>query len=822
MNDLKFAFRQLRKHPGFTAVAVLTLALGIGANTAIFSLVDHILLKMLPVQHPQELVELRRMTTYGPFSFSYPMFEQLRDRNQVFSGVLTESNTPLHATSDRETETANGQYVSGNYFSLLGVRAWTGRTITPDDDKISDGGGSPVAVISYGLWQRRFGGDPSAIGKQITVEEKPFTIIGVTPPEFFGLQAGSAPDFWIPITTEKSLRTKSSLPEGEFNWLSVLARLKPDVSVEKVRAELDVIFKQILNGKSSQIKDDHDRQIFLSQKIEVSSAATGLSRLRQQFSKPLLILMTIVGLVLLIACANIANLLLARDASRRRELAVRLALGASRFRLMRQFLSESVLLAFLGGLAGLLFAFWGSSFLVAFMSSGGTPLVLHVAPDPHILAFATAASLLTGVLFGLAPALRATQVDVSPVLKENARTVSSLRPGVPLGKVLVVSQVALSLVLVVGAGLFVGSLLNLKTMDAGFNREDVLLANVNPAKAGYNDAQRRNFYRALLQSAKRIPGVRSASLSRVTPVEGGAMSTVASVEGYTAQPNEDKSVYMNNVSPGYFATIGTALLLGRDFSEQDTPNSTKVALINGTMMNYYFRGTNPIGQRVSLGGGEPMEVIGVVEDAKYLDLREQIHRTVYRNCLQSRNVDDSLSLEVRTRGNPHGVVSALRNEIRALASSVPVTGIGTLAQQVERSLLQERLMATLSSFFGALALLLASLGLYGVMSYNVTRRTSEIGLRIALGARRADVTWMVLRETLLLVALGVAIGIPAALTAARLAASQISGLLFGLSATDARTIALAALVLAGVAMLAGYLPARRASKVDPMEALRHE
>ena len=822
IKDIRYAVRGLLKRPGFTATVVLLLALGIGANTAIFSLLDAVLIRMLPVQHAEQLVEVSRTTQQASApSFSYPAFQQFRDRNNVFSDMLAVSRSPLHTTDDPSGEAANGQYVSGNYFSLLGVRAWAGRPLIPEDDQVSNTG-QPVAVISYRLWQRRYGGDSSIVGKQIAVEGKSFTIVGVAPPEFFGLQVGSAQDFWIPFAAEPLLRQNSWLRSGNYYWLSVVGRLKPGVSSEQASADLDLIFKQVLLERASKIDNDQERRQFISQNIQVTSASKGLARLRQQFSKPLLILMVVVAVVLLIACANIANLLLARATSRTREFAVRLALGASRYRLVRQLLTESLLLSLLGGLAGLLLAFWSSSFLVRLMSSAQTPIELELGPNLSVLGFALLASLLTTVLFAVAPALRATQVNVNQALKESALAVSGSRSSTLLGKALVVSQVALSLVLVVGAGLFVRSLRNLKTMDAGFDRDKVLIAGLNPGKAGYKDASLANFYSALIDRTTHIPGVQSASFSMLTPISGARVDYPASVEGHAAQPNEDPTVYVNNVSPKYFETMGTPLLRGRDFSEQDGANGPRVAVINETMMNYYFRGTDPIGRRVALGKDQPMTIIGVVKDAKYESLREVTHRTVYKNCMQEENLAGSLTFEVRTVGDPERIVNALRRELGVVSGNVPLTNPHPLAYQVDQSLIQERMVATLSGFFGLLALLLACVGLYGVLSYNVVRRTSEIGIRMALGAVRRDMIWMVLRESLVLVTVGIAIGIPLAFVATRLAANQISGLLFGLGPTDVRNMALAMLLLAVVTMLAACLPARRATKVDPLVALRYE
>jgi putative ABC transport system permease protein len=819
--DVRFAFRMLRKNPGFASVAVLTLALGIGANTAIFTLIDAVLLRMLPVEDPGRLVELHIEGN----SFSYPAYQQFRDSSSVFSGTFTVSSlyTPLHATTKGQNENAVGQYVSGNYFSVLGVQPVAGRMLLPSDDDASVANPS-VAVISYGYWQQKFGADPSAVGKQMEIEGYPFTIVGVAPPEFSGLQVGSPEQFWVPLAAEPIFHTQSWLPRYSYHWLYVVGRLKPGVTREQAQSNSSVIFRRILEQTAPGIGDAHDRQRYLSQTIQALPAGAGLSRLRTQYSKALLILMVLVGLVLLVACASVASLVLARAAARRKELAVRLALGAGRWRLVRHVLTESLLLGALGGAAGLALAYLGSGYVVGFMSNSPIPVVLNVRPDLRVLAFTLLASMLTGILFGLAPALRATQVDAGPDLKDRAGRDG--RQHARLGKILVVSQVALSLLLLVGAGLFIGTLRNLRTQDAGFNSDNVLLASVNPGKAGFKGAQLVTFYQRLLEGLRQQPGTVSASLSMVTPVAGGGVELSVSVEGYAPTPGEDRSVYVNRVSPGYFATVRTPVLLGRDFSALDTQASPKVALINETMANYYFHGTSPIGRHLTLGtatgGNDALEIVGVVKDSKYMALREAAHRTIFTDCFQQAAMPGSLDLELRSSRDPIGFVGAVRSAVTSLSSAVPVGDFGTLSEQVDRSITQERLVATLSGFFGALALLLACVGLYGLMSYSVGNRTSEIGIRMALGANRARVLWMILREALLLAALGLLVGVPMALAAARLAASQLSGLLFGLSATSSATLLFACAALVASAALAAFIPARRAARTDPVIAIRSE
>lgn len=801
LQDLRYGSRMLAKSPGFTAVVVLSLALGIGANTAIFSLIDAVLLKMMPVRNPEQLVQLTWTAPDGrpDDSFSYPGFEEFRDHNQVFSGVFAfESLDRVNVGVNGQGELVAGQVVSGNYYSVLGVNAVAGRTIGPEDDRVP--GPSPVAVISYNYWKRRFNFDPAVVGKGITLNGSPFTIIGVTPSEFFGLQVGDSVDLSIPtkmlaqVEPEWGVAERSIFEARDTWWLRVMARTKPGVTEKQALANVETLFEQIKNETVGPFPSNVPqlRQEILGTRIRIEPGSRGLSALRQRFSKPLLILMTVVGLVLLIACANVANLLLARSTARQREIAVRLTLGAGRPRLIRQLMTENLLLALCGGACGLLFAFWGTSLLLRLLSSSSTPIALSLAPDARVLCFTALVSLLTGILFGLAPALRATRLNLTPALKESASSPvgAGHRPG--LSRALVALQVALSLMLLISAGLFVRSLQKLKSLDPGFNPEKVLLVSVDPTLIGYKGERSVNLYKGLLEEINAIPGVRAASLSSFSPISSGRWSNIVAVQGYTPQPNEGIGVHVNQVGPGYFKTLRIPVLMGREFTERDAAGAPNVAIINQTMAHYYYGGQNPIGKRFGLGGPETagsLEIVGVVQDAKYNNLREQTPRMAYIPFLQSGA--GNMTFEIRTANDPASVAGAVRQAVQSADKNLPIFDVRTLTQQMDESLIQERLVATLSSLFGLLALSLACVGLYGIMTYTVARRTNEIGIRMALGAQQSDVLWMVMRETLMLIIVGVTIGLPAALVATRL----ITSMLFGLTPSDPPTIFAATLLL---------------------------
>ncbi len=844
----------LAKNPAFAAVAVLSLALGIGANTAIFSLIDAVLLKMLPVQNPQQLVLLDWASHGWPndimhslsgnmnqdksgrvtsTSFSYPAYEQIRARNQVFSSVLAlaGNGSELNVGYNGEPRWSQGQLVSGTFFPTLGVQPVLGRVLTPDDDRI---GASAVAVISYGYWQRRFGRDPAILGRTITVNGVPVSIVGVGPPEFYGVQPGRAVDVWLPLHTQPQVEPRwsegppgaASLFEARDNWwVLIMGRMKPGMSEQQVRAELDVILQQSM---ATDVKPTTKAETVPH--LGVESGSKGLDYLRGEFSEPLFILMTVVGLVLLIACANVANLLLARAASRQKEIAVRLAIGAGRWRLVRQLLTESVLLAALGGVVGLVLAFWGTDLLVALMASGRDAFSLSVTPSPRVLAFTAAVSLLTGVLFGLSPALRSTQVDLTPALKESAGTLPGVTQGkrglrLGLGKTLVVTQVALSLLLLVGAGLFVRTLTNLENVNAGFDQRNLLLFGIDPTQDGYKGQRLVGFYQELTRRIKSLPGVHSVTMSTSTLIGGGVSINSVSIPGYTPKPGQKNAVgeleaYFNRVGPNFFETLGIPLALGRTIGEGDTEAAPKVAVVNQTFARQFLSGGNPVGRRIGFGDEKTagvIEIVGVVGDAKYSDLRREVPPTVYVPSLQDLKWLGPINFEVRTVGDPMQMASAVRRVAQDLDSNLTLYQIRTQVDQINMSLFQERLFARLTSFFGMLAALLACVGVYGIMAFAAAQRTREIGIRMALGASRGGILGMVLRETCLLVAIGIAIGILVALGASRLIST-----LFGLKPTDPLTISVAALLMVAAAVFAGYVPARRAARVDPMIALRYE
>jgi putative ABC transport system permease protein len=830
--DLRYGARMLLKNPGFTVIAVLTLALGIGANTAIFSLTDQILLRRLPVERPEELVVLRSPGPKGGHvwsdgddaaSFSYPMYKDLRDRGaNVFSGLLARFAIPLSVAGAGQTERADGELVSGNYFEILGVRPSLGRVFSQEDDRAP--GAHQVVVLSHAYWTRRFGADPAILNKSLTVNGNPMTVIGVSREGFRGVQVGQTPDVFIPMMMKAQMIPNSrGLDDRRDYWLAIMGRLKPGMSraqtEEAIRPSHRSILEEELSLRSG--GSAQSRQRFLDKIILLEDGSNGRQILQRESKQPFLVLMGMAGLALLIACANVANLLLARGAARQREIAVRMALGAGRWRLMRQFLLESLLLSMTGGAVGLIVAVWTIQGLVAAIPPSVGALGLSTELDPRLLGFTLALSALTGLLFGVAPAARATRLKLEATLREQGSSASGSLSSVRFRKALVASQIVLTTVLLVGAGLFARSLNNLKRLDLGLRADHLIAFSVAPELNGYTPQRTIAFFDDLRQSVAGLPGVRSVSAAELPILTDSAAGSNITIEGYQAQESEDMEVRHNRIGPDYFATMGIPLLGGREFTVADTAGSAKVAIINETMAQRFFANRNPIGSHFAFGAGDrirpDIEIVGVVKDSKHATVREEKRPFAYLPYAQETNLG-RITFYARTDQDVGAIAPSLRREVARRDNNLPIYDLKTLRQQADESLFADRFLTFLSICFGSLAAALAAIGLYGVMAYTVTRRMREIGIRIALGATQGRVAWLVLREVALLAGAGLLAGAPLAFALGRAAES----LLFGVKAGDPLVFAAAGSLLTLVALFGGYLPARRAAKVDPMVALRRE
>jgi predicted permease len=840
LQDLRYAMRMMRKNPGFSAIAVLTLALGIGANTALFSVINAILLRTLPVHDPQELVTLSDPEASGQFAglqtgdrsmFTYHEFEGLRDGNQVFSGIIAFGSSPVSAPVAANSTDIGSQaqvlMVSGSYFDVLGAEPGMGHAFSTEVDQ--GRGAYPQAVLSYAFWQQRMGQDPNVIGRKIRIRKTTFDVIGVMPAGFTGIVVGSAPEMWVPLTMQQAVNpgvdvlTQTPGQIRRYMFLHIVGRMKPGVSLTQADASVNVTFHNLLEADGSTIADAKRRQDLTNSRIKTRDARHGLSELRGEYAQPLEVLMALVGLLLLLACANVANLFLARASGRERELAVRVALGSGRARLVRQMLTESVFLSALGAAVGLLLAKWGDSLLLQLVSGTSTPVPLDVHLDATVLSFTVGVMLLTGVLFGLAPALRATRVDLNLVLRGAARNISGGGQGagrLPMGKILVGAQVAISLLLLITAGLFVRSLQKLTAVPLGYDTNHLIQFRVAPTADGYKPEGISPLVDQLLARLSTIPGVRGATVSENGFFFGGDSGDDISIVGIPPKSGQDMGISMDSVGPGYFSTIGIPIRTGRDVESRDTAG-THHLWVNESLAKYFFGASSPLGQHIVIHysfGDIEYDVVGVVADARPNSIRDDIDRRCYQS-FSDRPIQNSVSIfEVRTAGDDGAVTAAVRDLVHQTDAGLSPPVFRTVPSLIDLRLVRDRLTAKLSTFFGLVAMLLACIGLYGVLSYNVARRTGEIGVRMALGAQRSEILRLVLQDALVVAGIGTVVGLGAALAATRVLAS----LLYGLTARDPATLAVCAAILLAVAALAAALPAWRASRVDPMNALRYE
>jgi predicted permease len=824
--DLRYGLRQLGNSPAFTLIAILTLALGIGANTAIFQLIDAIRLRSIPVRKPEELATVRiadRHWGSGQFSSQYsqltfPMWEQIRDRQQGFADIAVWSNQSFNLATGGEVHYAKALRVSGEFFHVLGVQPLLGRLLGPADDQPGCAIGG--ANISFAFWQRNFGGDPAIVGKRLTLDGNSFEIVGVTPPGFNGISVGDTFDVVVPVCIEPIVSPRNNrLTLRHAWWLASIGRLKPGWTVEKANAQIAAVTPAILQETIPPVYDSEKVKKYLEYKLGVFSASTGFSSLRQDSETPLFLLLGISGLVLVIACANLANLMLARAGAREQQITIRLALGATRIKMIRELLSESVLLAAAGSICGLFLAFAISRMLVAFISTGDSKIFLDLGMDWRVLGFATGLAVLTTILFGLAPAFRATRMEPAALLQSGSRGMTGNRKRLGLRRILVVAQVGLSVVLLMGALLFARSLRNLTTLNIGFQQNGILITSVDFKRLHVPESSFVEYKRQLVKSVKAIPGVESAANGTMVPFGGETWNNDVILEG---SEQDAGVVWENFLGPGYFQTLGMPLLAGRDFDDRDTANSPKVAIVNQAFVRKILKGADPLGKRFRIheapGKPRPLyEIVGVTGDVKFQDMHEEYFPFMYFPETQQEGLGPDDQIVIRSSLPLGSLMASVKQAMNAVNPGIDLD-FKVFKTQVHNSLMQDELMATLSGFFGFLAALLAAIGLYGVISYMVLQRTKEIGIRMAIGAGRGDVVAMILKEAGILTAAGLVIGTTLALASAQV----VKSLLYGLKPRDPLTMVLAVVTLASVAAFASFLPAYRASRLDPLKALHYE
>jgi predicted permease len=826
LRDFRFALRSLRHSPLFTTIALVSLALGIGANTAIFTIADQVLFRPLPVANAAQLVSFsspgpQSGTLWGLDRFSYPMYRDLMIRdlgshNPAFTGIAGRFPTPLNLSYNNRSERIRAELVTGAYFQTLGLTTTLGRGITPEDDRLP--ADRPIAVLTYDYWRRRFNGNPAILNQTVLLNGYPITIVGIAARDYRGFDIAERTDILVPTMMKNQMTpTWQGLDNRRVQWLQLIGALRPGVTPQQARAALEPIYHGLLimEMQTMRFRSEETRARFASKPLLFEAAARGISDIRQSFSDPLRILLAIVALLLLIACANVANLLLARAVARQREIAVRIAVGASRGALIRQLLTESLILSVIGSGIGVLISWW----IAAALLSGSPDLPLDPAPEPRILAFTFCLSLLTGLVFGLAPAWQATSPQLAATLKDLAGSVSAHRGNVRLRKALVVSQVALSLLMLIASALFTRSLRNVQAIDLGFIPDRLLTFTLDPSLAGYNPARMRQLTETLQTRLAGLPGARSAAIGQMQIVTGDQNMSSISIQGYQPRPDEDMTPWVDWVTPGYFQTMGTPLLAGRDFTPRDRLGTPRVAVVNETFARTYFPNQSPLGRHFAFGSrkNDEIEIVGVVRPSKYSRVDEPAHAVAYVCYAQDENPSAFVAY-VRTAGDPRTLFAAIRREVTALDPALPISALRTMSDQVDESLAARRAMSYLSALFAILATVLAAIGLYGLMAYTVARRTREIGIRVALGAGRGSLLNLVMREVALLTAIGVGVAIPLSLVLTRFVRAQ----LYGIVPNDPASIGLASLLLVCVALLAGYIPAEKATRVDPIRALRYE